>query len=127
MGLPTKQKKSKCYEAKGKDQFAIGDKVRVSRIKGIFEKGYVHNWSEEIFTIDGVKHIECEPTTYTLEEYNGEKLKGCFYPEELQKTELGDIFSVEKVIERKGKKMLVKWLGWPKKYNIWIDKENVVD
>ena len=27
-------------------KFSVGDQVRVSKIKGIFEKGYLPNWSE---------------------------------------------------------------------------------
>src|SRR5881628_3344556 len=27
----------------------VGDRVRISRIKGLFEKGYLPNWSEEVF------------------------------------------------------------------------------
>ena len=30
----------------GKPEFRVGDEVRISRIKGIFEKGYLPNWSE---------------------------------------------------------------------------------
>ena len=35
-----------------KFKFKEGGKVRISREKTIFEKGYVHNWSEEYFIID---------------------------------------------------------------------------
>ena len=31
---------------KSKPKYKVGDKVRLSRIKGIFEKGYLPNWSE---------------------------------------------------------------------------------
>src|SRR5271155_1967724 len=39
-----------------KPKFQIGDKVRISRIKTLFEKGYLPNWSEEIYEITEVKH-----------------------------------------------------------------------
>jgi len=29
---------------KNKPKFKVGDRVRISRIKGIFEKGYLPNW-----------------------------------------------------------------------------------
>ena len=32
-------------------KFKIGDTVRISKYKNIFAKGYVPNWSEEVFVI----------------------------------------------------------------------------
>ena len=37
-------------------KFKIGDIVRISKYKNIFAKGYVPNWSEEVFVIKKVKH-----------------------------------------------------------------------
>ena len=34
-----------------KPNFSIGDKVRISKKKKTFEKGYTTRWTEEIFTI----------------------------------------------------------------------------
>ena len=36
---------------KKKPKFQVGDNVRVSRAKQIFEKGYTPNWSTAIFRI----------------------------------------------------------------------------
>ena len=39
-------------EINNKDpKFKIGDIVRISKYKNIFAKGYVPNWSEEVFVI----------------------------------------------------------------------------
>ena len=39
-------------EHNGKDsKFKVGDRVRISRYKNIFAKGYTPNWSKEIFFI----------------------------------------------------------------------------
>ena len=35
-------------------KYKIGDKVRISKYKRHFEKGYTPNWIEEIFTIDKI-------------------------------------------------------------------------
>ena len=37
-------------------EFKIGDNVRISKSKNIFAKGYVPNWSEEVFVITKVKN-----------------------------------------------------------------------
>ena len=36
-------------------KFKIGDIVRISKYKNIFAKGYVPNWSEEVFVIKKVE------------------------------------------------------------------------
>ena len=47
-------------EISNKDpKFKVGDYVRISKYKNIFAKGYMSNWSEQIFTIKKVK-IEVE-------------------------------------------------------------------
>ena len=38
-----------------KPKFSVGDKVRISKTKNTFEKGYTTRWTEEIFTIIEVK------------------------------------------------------------------------
>ena len=42
--------------------FSVGDKVRISKKKKTFEKGYTTRWTEEIFTIVEVKRTQ--PPTY---------------------------------------------------------------
>ena len=44
-------------EVNDKDpKFKVGDRVRVSKYKHIFSKGYTPNWSEEIFVIKKIKN-----------------------------------------------------------------------
>ena len=38
-------------------KFKVGDLVRISKYENIFAKGYVPNWSEEVFVIIKVKII----------------------------------------------------------------------
>ena len=40
----------------------VGDKVRITRTKGTFKKGFTPNWTEEVFTISSVKATK--PPTY---------------------------------------------------------------
>ena len=101
-------------------KFTVGDQVRISRIKGIFEKGYLPNWSEALYTVHEVKRTD--PITYILKDMNGEKIKGGFYTEELQKSNQ-EVFRIEKVMRKKKingiEHGLVKWLGYDKKFNKW--------
>ena len=64
-------------------KFSVGDKVRISKKKKTFEKGYTTRWTEEIFTIVEVKNTS--PPTYKIADLNGEEIKGTFYEPELQR------------------------------------------
>ena len=107
-----------------KPNFSIGDKVRITKKKKTFEKGYTTRWTEEIFTIVEVKRTS--PVTYKIADFNGEEIKGSFYEPELQKTSQ-QLFRVEKVIKRGKKKSLVKWKGYLDDFNSWVDNKDIVN
>ena len=103
-------------EVNNKDpKFKIGDHVRISKYKNIFAKGYMPNWSEEVFVISKIKNTV--PWTYVINDFNGEEIIGTFYEKELQKTNQKE-FRIEKVIKRKGDKLYVKWKGYDNLYLI---------
>ncbi|KAL4104974.1 hypothetical protein QTP88_020249 [Uroleucon formosanum] len=77
-----------------KIKFHVGDKVRISVYKGVFTKGYLPNWSTEIFTI--IKVNKTTPSTFILQDYTGSPIAGGFYAEEIRKTMLPDDYLVEK-------------------------------
>ena len=104
-------------------KFKVGDRVRISKYKNIFAKGYTPNWSEEVFVIKKVKNTV--PWTYVINDLNGEEIMETFSEIELQKTNQEE-FRIEKVIKRKGDKMYVKWKGYDNSFNSWIDKASLV-
>ena len=53
-------------------RFKVGDRVRISKFKNTFAKGYAPNWSREIFNVD--KIIDTVPYTYNLKDLNAKKL-----------------------------------------------------
>ena len=65
-------------------RFKVGDRVRISRYKNIFAKGYTPNWSKEIFTVDKIN--DTVPYTYNLKDLNDEEIIGSFHDKELQKS-----------------------------------------
>ena len=65
-------------------KFKFGDYVRISKYKTIFAKGYMPNWSEEVFVVDKIKNTV--PWTCVINVLNGEEITGTFYEKELQKT-----------------------------------------
>ena len=49
-------------------KFKVGDHVRISKYKNTFAKGYVTNWSEEVFMITKVKNTVL--WTYFISDFN---------------------------------------------------------
>ena len=94
--------------------------------KGLFEKGYLPNWSEEIFFVHKIK--QTTPVTYVVKDTADEILQGSFYEQELQKTNQ-EFHRIEKVLRKKmmnGEQYaLVKWSGYSKKFNEWIPVKNL--
>lgn len=116
--LPTKQPK-----------FKVGDEVRISRLKDTFTKGYEHNFSYEVFKISQV--LDTLPITYKIVDYHDEPIEGSFYEQELVKTKVPNYYEVEKILKsrKKGKEKesLVKFYGWPSKFNEWIPDKDISD
>jgi len=106
-----------------KPKFKIGDKVRISRWKNIFSKGYLQNYTTELFTISNV--LNTSPITYKIKDWNDEEIEGIFYEPELVKYNKQDEdYEVEKILKtriKKGKKELfVKWKSYGPQFNSWI-------
>ena len=57
--------------------------------------------------------------TYKIRKLDDTPLQGTFYKEDLQKVHVDDdrLFCMEKVLKRQKGQALVKWKGWPDKYN----------
>lgn len=111
-------------EVRRKPKFTVGTHVRISKYKSLFEKGYTPNWTSEIFKIRKVQNTH--PVTYLLKDDEGEDIVGGFYEYELQSVMYPDTFLIEKVLRRKGSKVLVKWLGHDNSHNEWINKKDVI-
>ena len=98
-------------------KFHVGDKVRIRRKKGTFEKGFTPNWTEEQFTISSVKPTN--PTMYTIKDQLGEPVRGSFYEQELQLS-VQEIFHIERVLRKNRNQVYVKWKGCSNSFNSWI-------
>ena len=105
-------------------KFKNGDYVRISKYKNIFAKGYMPNWSEEVFVIDRIKNTV--PWTYVINDLNGEEITRKFYENELQKTNQKEL-RIEKVIKLKGDKLYSKWKGYDNSFNSWINKNDITN
>ena len=57
--------------------FKVDDQVRTSKYKNNFARGYISNYSEEVFVIKKVKNTA--PWTYFISDLNGEEIIGAYY------------------------------------------------
>ena len=91
-------------------KFKVGDRVRISKYKNIFAKGYAPNWSE-VFVVRKIKNTV--PWTYVVSDLNEEKITGSFHEKELQKTNQKEIRIEKKLVNctincmLKGKDLIV--------------------
>lgn len=114
--------KPKSYKWK----YNVGDRVRISMQRRPFRKGFLGEWSEEIFEI--TTRQPTIPVTYELKDLAGEPIKGKFYEPEIQKVlksddERFDVDRILKTRKRDGKiQYLVSWKGYPSKFNSWVDE-----
>ena len=108
-----------------KQKFKVNDHVRLNKKFRTFKKGYLPGWTEEVFIVSRV--VPGSVVTYKIKEIDDTPLEGTFYSQDLQKVTVSDddLYRVEKVLKRKGNKLLVRWKGWPDKYDSWIDKKDV--
>jgi len=96
-------------------KYVLRDKVRISKAKQTFKKGYLSSWSDEIFII--VTRVPSDPVTYELKDLNGVKIQGKFYEQELQQI-LKEVEKVLKSRKRGGKReYFVKWKGYDNSFN----------
>ena len=62
-------------------KFKVGDQVKISKHKRVFEKGYLPSWTEETFTV--AQRPPRNPPVYRLKKADGDWIQGTFYEAEL--------------------------------------------
>ena len=70
-------------EEKKKTKVKTGDWVCLNKMRRTFKKGYLPNWSEELFSV--VCKQDGSSPLYIIQDYNGEVIEGAMYPQEIQK------------------------------------------
>ena len=90
-------------------RLVVGDLVRISKAKGIFEQGYKTNWTKEIFMVKRVfKKLNPE---YSLQDLKGEDILGKFLDIELQKITLNTTPSrPQRASKTRGARRIRDWI-----------------
>ena len=106
---------------------AIGSFVRISRLRGVFEKESTGTWTPEVFRVSGWKTDEVIPMI-TVEDLMGEPILGALYPEEWQQVEFDPkTKEIDQIIKKRARKgqapqVLATFQGWPSKHRAWVDQ-----
>ena len=114
-----------------KYKFDIGNLVRLPHLKRPFQRDYQEKWSEEVFVIK-TRRFRSGIPIYKVEDFSNDSVQGTFYEHELQRVNKNkdDLWRVDDVIKkrkRKGKEeWFVSFIGWPKKFNMWLPKDNII-
>lgn len=105
---------------KSKPKFKIGDRVRITKKRKSFNKGYLPNFTNELFIISKV--LKTNPITYKIRDMSNEEIIGSFYEPEMVKYNT-DMYEIEKVLKENKGKLLVKWKGY--ETPSWINKKEL--
>lgn len=103
-------------------KYTVGQLVRISKVKRTFEKGYLPNYTEEVFKISEVHRGL--PNRYVLTDLMDETLTGKFVSDEITPVRKNseNLWKIDKVIRRDSRgRYFVKWRGFPTKFNSWVD------
>ncbi len=107
-------------------RFRIGDRVRISRAKGVFSKSYRPQWSDELFEISKV--IDSRPETYQLTDMNNEIIAGSFYSQEIKIGSTNTYYY--KILKKRNTngvpEVYVKWKGFDESHNKWMRTSEIV-
>jgi hypothetical protein len=114
----------------GRVKFKAGDLVRITKEKVKFSKGYEQSFSSEIFQVVIVIQRMPQPV-YELSDLQGRPMKGQFYKYELVKVAVTpqNEFQIGKIVRTRTKcgvkQHFVKWRGYDKTFNSWVNASDI--
>lgn len=105
----------------------LNDTVRLSSVKGKFDRDFHQHWSREHFLVSELLFKQGIPV-YKIKDLKNEPIIGTFYHDELQRIIVDDerdTYIIEKVEKKRGNKSYVKWAGWDRRFNTWIPTASI--
>lgn len=110
--------------------FKVGDQVRITHLRHLFQRDYDQTYTEEVFVIRE-RFVSQGIPIYKLKDLADDPIQGTFYASELQKVLKDEktVWRIDKILRKRkvrGKEeVLVRWLGWPKKFDSWIPRKDI--
>lgn len=113
-----------------KYRFNVGDYVKIRKIKKTFEKGYVANWTTDVYIVQ--KRYGTNPVTYKLKDINNEDVDGSFYEKQMQlvskpKPDITKQIDILRSRSHNGKtQYYIHYKDWNSRFDQWIDKDQLI-
>lgn len=133
---PTKKKDRMAKKSKKTRRrafkFKVGDMVRLTYEKKPFQRSFYQNWTSEVFKISS-RFMRQAVRMYSIVDLKGDKIVGQFYESEMTrvKRDQDSLWFIDEIIKTKkvrGKtKYFCSFVGFPKKFNMWLDEAEVTD
>ena len=109
----------------------VGDIVRLSYARYTFQRDYQQKWTSELFKISE-RYFKQDLPIYKVVDFLDDEVIGTFYEQEIQKVDKLEpeaVWVIEKVIKKRRKagkvEYLVKWEGWPDKFNSFVNESAI--
>ena len=112
-------------------KFNVKDLVRISHLRRVFKRDFSEKFSEEVFIIKS-RHFRGGYPIYRITDYDNDIITGTFYENELQKVNKSkdDLWRVDKVLKKRGtrknQELFISFKGFPKKFNAWVKKKDII-
>ena len=108
-----------------RQKYKINDLVRISKLPNRFLRSYQPQNQDEIFKIISIKK-SLPKILYKLQSLSNEEIIGYFYTEELVKVDKSnEIYLVDKILKSKGNRRLVRWKGYGKEHDSWVNARDI--
>ena len=111
---------------KRRTDLKVGDLVRLSKAKHVFQTGYTSSWTEELFKVHKIIHplrgVTRSYYRYKVEDMRAEVILGTFHRQELQKVR-PDRKQVKKTVSRTKEGKLVTWRGFPQTLRTFVPRQ----
>lgn len=108
-----------------KPKYRINQYVRTAEPKNVFDKSYFSSYSPQIFRIININNKY--PVTYKLVNFEGKLLPRAYYEPEIKAVKYNNVYLIREILQRKGNKVKVGWLGFDSKYDSWVNSSDIID
>lgn len=106
-------------------RYQLNNLVRIVEDKNIFSRGWDATFTPSLYRIVAINRKF--PVTYKVADYRNRVLPRAYYEQELLRTTVPDYFLVEKILQRRGDRVYVKWAGYDNDANSWIRVQDFLE